>query len=32
MSFLIKDDEVGEKHQEMWEVIINKVGIKILPR
>ena len=28
MSFLIKDDEVGEKHQEMWEVIINKVGIK----
>ena len=28
MSFLIKDDEVREKYEEIWEVIKNKVGIK----
>ena len=28
MSFLIKDDEVQEKYEEIWEVIKNKLGIK----
>ena len=28
MSFLIKDDEVWEKHKEIWNVIKNKLGIK----
>ena len=28
MSFLIKDDEVGEKYEEIWNVIKNKPGIK----
>ena len=28
MSFLIKDDEVREKHEEIWKVIKNKVGVK----
>ena len=28
MSFLIKDDEVQEKHKQIWDVIKNKLGIK----
>ena len=28
MSFLMKDDEVREKYEEIWNVIKNKVGIK----
>ena len=28
MSFLIKDDEVWEKYEEIWNVIKNKLGIK----
>ena len=28
MSFLIKDDEVWEKFEEIWDVIKNKLGIK----
>ena len=28
MSFLIKDDEVWEKYEEIWKVIKNKLGIK----
>ena len=28
MSFLIKDDEVWEKYEQIWEVIKNKLGIK----
>ena len=28
MSFLIKDDEVREKYEEIWNVIKNKLGIK----
>ena len=28
MSFLIKDDEVREKYEEIWKVIKNKIGIK----
>ena len=28
MSFLIKDDEVWEKHEQTWDVIKNKLGIK----
>ena len=28
MSFLIKDDEVWEKYDKIWDVIKNKVGIK----
>ena len=28
MSFLIKDDKVWEKSEEIWDVIKNKVGIK----
>ena len=28
MSFLIKDDEVREKYEEIWKVIKNKLGIK----
>ena len=28
MSFLIKDDKVWEKYEEIWKVIKNKVGIK----
>ena len=28
MSFLIKDDEVREKYEEIWNVIKNKPGIK----
>ena len=28
-SFLIEDDEVREKYKEIWEVIKNKVGIKL---
>ena len=28
MSFLIKDDEVGEKYKEIWNVIKNKLEIK----
>ena len=28
MSFLIKDDEVQEKYEQIWSVIKNKVGIK----
>ena len=28
MSFLIKDDEVREKYEEIWEVIKHKVGTK----
>ena len=29
MSFLIKDDEVCEKYEQTWDVIKNKLGIKI---
>ena len=28
MSFLIKDDEVLEKNDKVWDVIENKLGIK----
>ena len=28
MSFLIKDDKVREKYEEIWSVIKNKLGIK----
>ena len=28
MSFLIKDDEVREKYEEIWSVIKNKLGVK----
>ena len=28
MSFLIKDDEVGKKLEQIWDVIKNKLGIK----
>ena len=28
MSFLIKDDEVWEKYENIWDVIKNKLGIK----
>ena len=28
MSFLIKDDEVGEKYEQIWDVIKNKPSIK----
>ena len=28
MSFLIKDDEVGDKYEKVWDVIKNKLGIK----
>ena len=28
MSFLIKDDEVWEKYDKIWDVIKNKLGIK----
>ena len=28
MSFLIKDDDVWEKHDEIWDVIKNKLNIK----
>ena len=28
MSFLIKDDEVQDKYEEIWDAIKNKLGIK----
>ena len=28
MSFLIKNDEVWEKYEKIWDVIKNKLGIK----
>ena len=28
MSFLIKNDEVWEKYEEIWDVIKNKLGIR----
>ena len=28
VSFLIKDDEVWEKYEEIWDLIKNKLGIK----
>ena len=28
MSFLIKDDEVSDKYDEIWDAIKNKLGIK----
>ena len=28
MSFLIKDDDVWEKYEQIWDVIKNKLGIK----
>ena len=28
MSFLIKDDEVWEKYEQIWDVIKNKLSIK----
>ena len=28
MSFLIEDDEVQEKYEEIWDVIQGKLGIK----
>ena len=28
MSFLIKNDEVREKYEDIWDVIKNKLGIK----
>ena len=28
MSFLIKDDEVWEKYENIWDVIKNKLSIK----
>ena len=30
MSFLIKDDEVWDKYNEIWYVIKDKLGIKFL--
>ena len=30
MSFFIKDDEVQEKYEQIWDVIKNKLGIKFL--
>ena len=30
MSFLIKNDEVWQKYEDIWEVIKNKQGIKFL--
>ena len=29
MSFLIKNDEVLEKYEDIWDVIINKLSIKL---
>ena len=29
MSFLIKNDEVWEKYEDIWDVIINKLSIKL---
>ena len=29
MSFLIKDDEVWEKYEQIWDVIKNKLGIEL---
>ena len=29
MSFFIKDEEVGEKYEQIWVVVKNKVKIKI---
>ena len=29
MSFLIKDDEVWEKFENIWDVIKNKLSIKL---
>ena len=28
MSFLIKDDDVWEKHEQIWDAIKNKLDIK----
>ena len=28
MSFFIKDDEVRDKYEEIWDAIKNKLGIK----
>ena len=28
MSFLIKNDDVWEKYEEIWDAIKNKIGIK----
>ena len=28
MSFLVKDDEVEEKYEQIWDVIKNKLKIK----
>ena len=28
MSFLIKDDEVWEKYEQIWDAIKNELGIK----
>ena len=28
MSFLIEDEEVGEKYEQIWDVIKNKLKIK----
>ena len=28
MPFLIKNDEVWEKYEEIWDIIKNKLGIK----
>ena len=28
MSFFIKDDEVGKKYEQIWDVIKNKLKIK----
>ena len=28
MSFLIKDNKVWEKYEQIWDVIQNKLGIK----
>ena len=30
MYFFIKDDEVQEKYEQIWDVIKNKLGIKFL--
>ena len=29
MSFLIKDDEVREKYEQIWDAIKNKLSIKL---
>ena len=29
MSFFIKDEEVGEKYEQIWVVVKNKLKIKI---